>query len=87
MTHHSKVRRQVCVHDDHIYLFHIHNTTVMPVLKDTGCYVNADNDHAFLFGAEQYLTCISGYEAYTQALVGVVYIPRIMLNVPVLDET
>ena len=44
-------------------------TVVVPVLKDVGCYVNADNNHAFLFGAEENLTCISGYEAYTQALV------------------
>lgn len=41
----------------------------MPLLKDAGCYVNADNDHAFLFGAEEKVTCISGYEAFTQALV------------------
>ena len=41
----------------------------MPLLKDMGCYVNANNDHAFLFGAEEKITCISGYEAFTQALV------------------
>ena len=42
---------------------------VLPILKDVGCYVNADNDHAFLFGAEDKVTCISGYEAFTQAMV------------------
>lgn len=43
---------------------------VLPIVKDFGCYVNADNDHAFLFGAEDKVTCISGYEAFTQAMVG-----------------
>ena len=42
---------------------------MLPIAKDYGCYVNADNDHAFLFGAEEKVTCISGYEAFTQAMV------------------
>ena len=41
----------------------------MPLLKEVGCYVNADNDHAFMFEASDKLMCISGYEAFTQALV------------------
>lgn len=51
------------------YLASLLCLTVIPVMKDVGCYVNADNDHAFLFGAENKLTCIFGYEAFTQALV------------------
>ena len=60
---HSELLTEAIVH------IYYSSCTVVPIPKDLGCYVNATNDHAFLFGAEDKVTCISGYEAFTQAMV------------------
>ena len=40
-----------------------------PFVKEYGCYANPEDSQAFMFSADEKLTCLMGEQVFTQAMV------------------
>ncbi len=45
------------------------DAAVVPFSKIAGCYVDSDDQTAFMFGVDGKLTYVTGAQAFTQAMV------------------
>ncbi len=53
-----------------MYTFSI-DAPVVPLLKSAGCYVDKEDETAYMFRVDGKMTCVTGVQAFTQAMVSI----------------